>query len=100
MTCRFGKKPAAFVPEISRSRVAAGCRGCLTALVDSVLNPPRDDGCGRLPRAKWALKVRNARNRWHLEIPAIQLIAPNLPDAANYEAERERGQDFESHHHC
>ena len=23
--------------------VAAGCRGCLTALVDSVLNPPRDD---------------------------------------------------------
>ena len=25
---------------------------------------------------------------------------PNLPDAANYEAERERGQDFEGHHHC
>ena len=23
--------------------VAAGCRGCLTALVDSFLNPPRDD---------------------------------------------------------
>jgi hypothetical protein len=43
VTCRFGKKPAAFVPEISRSRVAAGCRGCLTALVDSGLNPPRDD---------------------------------------------------------
>jgi hypothetical protein len=36
----------------------------------------------------------------HLEIPAVQLITPNLPDAANYEAERERGQDFESHHHC
>ena len=56
--------------------------------------------CGRLPRAKWALKVRNARYGWHLEIPAIQLITPKWPDAANYEAERERGQDFESHHHC
>jgi hypothetical protein len=46
------------------------------------------------------LKVRNARDGWHLEIPAIQLITPKLPDAANYEAERERSQDFESHHHC
>jgi hypothetical protein len=46
------------------------------------------------------LKVRNTRYGWHLEIPAIQLITPKLPDAANYEAERERGQDFESHHHC
>ena len=56
--------------------------------------------CGRSPRAKWALKVRNARHGWHLEIPAVQLITPNLPDAANYETERERGQDFESHQHC
>jgi hypothetical protein len=40
------------------------------------------------------------RAGWHLEIPAIQLITPKLPDAANYKAERERGQDFESHHHC
>jgi hypothetical protein len=48
---------------------------------------------------EWALKARNARDGWHLEIPAVQLITPNLPDAANYEAERERGQDFESHHH-
>jgi hypothetical protein len=46
------------------------------------------------------LKARNARYGWHLEIPTIQLITPKLPDAANYEAERERGQDFESHQHC
>jgi hypothetical protein len=45
------------------------------------------------------LKARNARDGWHLEIQAVQLINPNLPDAANYEAERERGQDFENHHH-
>jgi hypothetical protein len=38
------------------------------------------------------LKARNARDGWHLEIPAVQLIMPNLPDAANYEAERERGK--------
>jgi hypothetical protein len=56
--------------------------------------------CGRLPRAKWAWKARNARDGWHLEIPAVQLITPDLPDAANYEADRERGQDFESYHHC
>jgi hypothetical protein len=56
--------------------------------------------CGRLSRVKWALKARNARDGWHLEIPAVQFITPNLPDAANYEAERERGQDFERHHHC
>ena len=29
--------------------------------------------CGRLPRAKRALKTRNARDGWHLEIPAVQL---------------------------
>jgi hypothetical protein len=46
------------------------------------------------------LKARNARDGWHFEIPAVQLVTPNLPDAANYEAERERGQDFESHQHC
>jgi hypothetical protein len=47
-------------------------------------------------RAAW--KARNARDRWHLEIPAVQLITPNLPDSPNNEAERERGQDFE--HRC
>jgi hypothetical protein len=46
------------------------------------------------------LKARNARDGWHREISAVQLITPNLPDAPNYEAERERGQDFERHHHC
>jgi hypothetical protein len=46
------------------------------------------------------LKARNARDRWHFEIPTVQLITPNLPDAANHEADRERGQDFESYHHC
>jgi SRSO17 transposase len=38
------------------------------------------------------LKARNARDGWHLEIPAVQLVTPNLPDAATYEAERERGR--------
>jgi hypothetical protein len=41
------------------------------------------------------LKVRNARDGWHLEIPAIQLITPKLPDAANCEAEREQAADEE-----
>jgi hypothetical protein len=41
------------------------------------------------------MKARNARDRWNLTIPAVQLIAPNLPDTPNNEAEHERGQDFE-----
>jgi hypothetical protein len=45
-----------------------------------------------------ALKARNTRDA--LESTAVQLITPNLPDAADYEAEDERGQDFEDHHHC
>jgi hypothetical protein len=45
-----------------------------------------------------ALKARNTRDA--LESTAVQLITPNLPDAAYYEAEDERGQDFEDHHHC
>jgi hypothetical protein len=45
-----------------------------------------------------ALKASNTRDA--LEYTAVQLITPNLSEAANYEAERERGQDFEDHHHC
>ena len=45
-----------------------------------------------------ALKARNTRDA--VESTAVQLITPNLPDAAEYEAEDERGQDFEDHHHC
>ena len=45
-----------------------------------------------------ASKARNTRDA--LESTAVQLITPNLPDAADYEAEDERGQDFEDHHHC
>jgi hypothetical protein len=41
------------------------------------------------------MKARNARDRWNLTIPAVQLITPNLPDTPNNEAERERGPDFE-----
>jgi hypothetical protein len=35
------------------------------------------------------------RDRRHLAIAAVQLITPNLPDAPDYKAERERGQDLE-----
>jgi len=45
-----------------------------------------------------ALKARNTRDV--LESTAVQLITPNLPEAADYEAEGERGQDFENHLHC
>jgi len=41
------------------------------------------------------LEARNASDRRHLAISAVQLVTPNLPDAPNYEAERERGQDLE-----
>ena len=86
---------------ICSRNITLACRRRLSGLLDRAGRQRSQSAARRrLPRAKWALKVRNARNRWHLEIPAIQLIAPNLPDAANYEAERERGQDFESHHHC
>jgi hypothetical protein len=44
-----------------------------------------------------ALKAPNTRDA--LEYTAVQLITPNLPEAADYEAEGERGQD-EDHHHC
>jgi hypothetical protein len=44
------------------------------------------------------LKAPNTRDA--LEYTAVQLITPNLPEAADYEAEDERGQDFEDHHHC
>ena len=44
------------------------------------------------------LKAGNTRDV--LESTAVQLITPNLPEAADYEAEGERGQDFEDHHHC
>jgi hypothetical protein len=54
--------------------------------------------CGRLPTLSGAFKARNTRDG--LESKAVQLITPNLPDAADYEAEDERGQDFEDHHHC
>ena len=66
-----------------------GCGARVTALVDSILNPPRDNvlRTAYLALTKWALKARNARDGWHLEIPSVQLITPNLPDAANYEAE-------------
>jgi hypothetical protein len=36
-----------------------------------------------------ALKARNTRDA--LESTAVQLITPNLPEAADYEAEGERG---------
>ena len=45
-----------------------------------------------------ALNARNMRDA--LESTAVQLITPNLPEAADYKAEGERGQDFENHHHC
>jgi hypothetical protein len=45
-----------------------------------------------------ALKAPNTRDA--LEYTAVQLITPNLPEAGDYEAEGERGQDFEDHHHC
>ena len=44
-----------------------------------------------------ALKARNTR--YALESTAVQLTTPNLPEAADYEAEDERGH-FENHHHC
>ena len=44
------------------------------------------------------LKAPNTRDV--LEYTAVQLITPNLPEADDYEAEGERGQDFEDHHHC
>ncbi len=45
-----------------------------------------------------ALKAPNTHDA--LEYTAVQLIMPNLPEAADYEAECERGQDFEDHDHC
>ena len=48
-------------------------------------------------RAKWTLKARNARDRWHLEIPAVQLITPNLPDAAHFTRGFGRGCGLSTH---
>jgi len=45
-----------------------------------------------------ALKARYTRDV--LESTAVELITPNLLEAADYEAEGERGQDFENHLHC
>jgi hypothetical protein len=45
-----------------------------------------------------ALKAPNTRDA--LEYTAVQLVTPNLQEAADCEAEGERGQDFEDHHHC
>jgi len=44
------------------------------------------------------LKARYTRDV--LESTAVELITPNLLEAADYEAEGERGQDFENHLHC
>jgi len=44
------------------------------------------------------LKVRYTRDV--LESTAVELITPNSLEAAAYEAEGERGQDFENHLHC
>jgi hypothetical protein len=44
------------------------------------------------------LKAPNTRDA--LEYTAVQLVTPNSPEAADCEAEGERGQDFEDHHHC
>jgi hypothetical protein len=42
------------------------------------------------------LKAPNTRDA--LEYTAVQLVTPNSPEAADCEAEGERGQDFEDHH--
>jgi hypothetical protein len=45
-----------------------------------------------------ALKARNTRDV--LKSTAVQLITPNLLEAADYEAEGERGHDLKNHLHC
>jgi hypothetical protein len=42
------------------------------------------------------LEARNASDRRHLAITALQLITPHLPDTPNNEPKRERGQDLDN----
>ncbi len=50
----------------------------------------------------WTLGSRalDARDWWCRESALLQLIATNLPDAAEYEAQRERNHGIEARQHC
>jgi hypothetical protein len=78
----------------------AGLPGAIThAVFPTSKHAPRAATCcGHLPPTEWGFEGAEYARR--LEYTAVQLVTPNLPEAANYEAEGERGQDFEDHHHC
>ncbi len=42
----------------------------------------------------------DVRNGWYHETTPLQLVAPNLPDAAEYETQRERNHSIEGRRHC
>jgi hypothetical protein len=73
----------------------AGLPGAIThAVFPTSKHAPRAATCcGHLPPTEWALKAPNTRDA--LEYTAVQLVTPNSPEAADCEAEGERGQDFE-----
>jgi hypothetical protein len=76
-------------------REQIGCAALVETIVNGRAATPRR--CGRLLVSFSTPSERNARDGWQSETGApLQLTKPNLPNATDYKAERERSQDCEN----